>query len=179
MGKNDTRLEPFSGGGRSDGCSDSSAAPEPERMLRLDTFLRSELNIDDLLLRSSGEGENERSRSRGSCIAEVEVDAIAEFVVSAMLRLLCDSDGPRWREKRPEELGRSDEKEPLGGKWKERPFFGGGDGWKLYEHLVERRMQYTDRFLGLRPVEPRRDLNIVRGRQIEFWGHEGLAVVVY
>jgi hypothetical protein len=126
MGRKETRLAPFSGGGRREGCSDSSVFPEPERKFRLDTFLRRASNIDDLVLRSSGEGENERSR--GSCIADVEVDAIAEFVVSAMLRLLWDSE-PRWREKRPEELpGRNDEKEPFGGKWKERPFFGGGEG---------------------------------------------------
>lgn len=88
--------------------------------------------MDDLVLRSSGEGENERSRSRGSCIAEVDVDAMVELIVSAVLRLLWDSDPRALREKRPlpfEPPGRKDEKEPFGGKWKERPFFGGGEGW--------------------------------------------------
>jgi hypothetical protein len=82
------------------------------RRLRLETFFRRELNIEDLLLRSSGVGEKERS-SRGSCIMEVEVDAMTE---SAMLRLLRDSEA-RAREKMPDELpDRSDENEAFGGK---------------------------------------------------------------
>ncbi|KAJ7720552.1 hypothetical protein B0H16DRAFT_1604568 [Mycena metata] len=113
-GENDTRLEPFGNGGWGDGCSDSPGVPEPERMLRLDTFLRSELN--NLLLRTSGEGKNEWSPG----------SRIAELVVSSMVRLLCDLD-ERWR-KRPEKLsGCSDENECLGG-MKKRPFFSGGDG---------------------------------------------------
>ncbi|KAJ7841604.1 hypothetical protein B0H14DRAFT_3694018 [Mycena olivaceomarginata] len=68
------------------------------RRLRLETFRR-ELNIEDLLLWSSGVGEKERS-SRGSCIMEVEVDAMTE---SAMLRLLRDSEARTW-EKMPDEL---------------------------------------------------------------------------
>jgi hypothetical protein len=66
--------------------------------LRLETFRR-ELNIEDLLLWSSGVSEKEHS-SRGSCIMEVEVDAMTE---SAMLRLLRDSEACTW-EKMPDEL---------------------------------------------------------------------------
>jgi hypothetical protein len=64
------------GGGSAEGYLDSSLAPEPARKFLLDFFTRREF-IHDLLLRSSGGGEN----------IEIEVDAVLELVVSAMLRL--------------------------------------------------------------------------------------------
>jgi hypothetical protein len=73
----DAKLELVGSGGGSDGYLDSSLAPEPAWRFLLDFFTRREC-IHDLLLRSSGEGEN----------IEVEVDAVLELVVSAMLRLL-------------------------------------------------------------------------------------------
>jgi hypothetical protein len=66
--------------------------------LRLETFWR-ELNIEDLLLWSSGVGKKE-CLSHSSCIMEVEVDVMTKSVV---LRLLRDSEACTW-EKMPNEL---------------------------------------------------------------------------
>jgi hypothetical protein len=85
MGRKDAELELLGSDVGSEGYLDSSLAPEPARRFLLDFFMRRELKIHDLLLRSSREGEN----------IEVEVDAVPELVVPAMLRLLKGGAGVR------------------------------------------------------------------------------------
>jgi hypothetical protein len=70
--RKDAKLELVGSG---DGCLDSSLAPKPARRFLLDFFTQRDF-IHDLLLRSSGEG------------VDIEIDAVLELVLSAMLRLL-------------------------------------------------------------------------------------------
>jgi hypothetical protein len=82
-GRKDAELELFGSEVGNEGYLDSSLAPKPARTFLLDFFTRRELKIHDLLLRSSREGD------------KVEVDAVPELVVSAMLRLLKGGAGVR------------------------------------------------------------------------------------